>query len=258
ELVLYAQDANLIGYFSDNELPLSKDNLNGYLKLPQTDPGYQAAIKWLSDNGISINEITDKHKGEFAGYVAERYYSTVLKAIKTYDPNHMYLGSRLYASSPHTKSIIEACARNVDIITINYYNNWELRKAHLENWLNWSDKPFQVTEFYTKSEDTGMKNTSGAGWIVKTQKDRGYAYQHFCMSLLNATNCVGWHWFKYMDNDPEYQQAEPSNVDANKGIVDNNYIPYDDLLLLMKQLNDNYMDIINYFSSNQGAIIQAE
>ena len=39
----YKDDSNVIGYFSDNELPISKNNLEGYLKLPENDFGRKAA-----------------------------------------------------------------------------------------------------------------------------------------------------------------------------------------------------------------------
>jgi hypothetical protein len=87
----------------------------------------------------------------------------------------------------------------------------------MQNWYNWSGKPFLVTEFYTKGMDSGLGNTTGAGWIVPEQKDRGYFYQNFVNELIKAKTCVGWHWFTYMDNDPENPNSDASNKDSNKG-----------------------------------------
>ena len=81
-----------------------------------------------------------------------------------------------------------------------------------------------------------MGNKSGAGWVVKTQRDRGYFYQNFTRGLLKHPNCVGWHWHRYMDNDPAARQ-DPSNVDSNKGIVTSSYEPYEDLLSEMATMN---------------------
>ena len=36
-----------------------------------------------------------------------------------------------------------------------------------------SGKPILVTEWYAKGMDSGMANQGGAGWVVKTQRDRG-------------------------------------------------------------------------------------
>jgi hypothetical protein len=94
-----------------------------------------------------------------------------------------------------------------------------------------------ITEWYAKGEDSGMGNTTGAGWLVKTQAERGYFYQTFTRGLLADPGCVGWHWFKYMDNDPTNTKADPSNLDSNKGIVSMVYEPYTDLLDAMKVMN---------------------
>jgi len=38
---------------------------------------------------------------------------------------------------------------------------------------------------------------ANAGWLVKTEADRGRFYQHMTLGLLENRNCVGWHWFKF-------------------------------------------------------------
>jgi len=92
-----------------------------------------------------------------------------------------------------------------------------------------------------------MENKTGAGWLVKTQTDRGIHYQNFCMELLKAPNCVGWHWFRYQDNDPTDPSADESNRDSNKGLVSFRYNPYLPLLEKMKMLNLNKYELIKYF-----------
>ncbi|MHB9056542.1 MAG: agarase [Paludibacteraceae bacterium] len=251
EISKYANDKNLIGYFSDNELPLGKNNLEGYLTLKnEKDPGKLAAQKWMRNKKISENQISDSIRAEFAGFVAEKYYSIVSKAIKKADPNHLYIGSRLHGNAKFTKEIVAAAGKYCDVVSINFYDEWAPSEIMMKNWEEWSGKPFIITEFYTKGEDAGMQNLSGAGWKVHTQKDRGYAYQHFTLSLLKSKNCIGWHWFRYQDNDPETPGADPSNLDANKGLVNNDYEYYDDLMDLMKELNLNAYKLASYFDNN--------
>ncbi|KAA8482723.1 hypothetical protein BDE36_2784 [Arcticibacter tournemirensis] len=250
KLTEYKDDKNLFGYFSDNEMPLGMKNLDGYLTLKdQNDPGYQAAIKWLATKGISRDQITDQHRAEFLGFVSERYFSIVAKAIKKYDPNHMYLGCRFYGSQRNYPDLFKAAGKYADIISINYYNNWTPQKDFMRKWEEWSGKPFIVTEWYVKADDSGLGNTAGAGWIVKTQEDRGLFYQNFTLGLLESGSCVGWHWFKYMDNDPTQKGAEPSNTNANKGIVDNYYNLYQPLVEKMKQLDLQMYTLADYFNS---------
>jgi hypothetical protein len=89
-----------------------------------------------------------------------------------------------------------------------------------------------------------MDNISGAGWLVKTQEERGIHYQNFCLNLLQNNNCVGWHWFRYQDNDPNDPNADPSNKDSNKGLVNTFYEVYRPLADKMKALNENVYQLI--------------
>lgn len=242
-------DPNLLGHFSDNELAFSDKILDEYLAANNPkDLNYQAAVEWLKQKGISQNMITDSVRINFLGFAAERYYNVVSVAIKKHDPDHIYLGSRLHGKPKHNKGIIEAAAKYADIISINYYGQWQPSKKHFTDWANWADRPVLITEFYTKGEDSGLPNITGAGWTVKTQNDRGIFYENFGITLLQMNNCVGWHWFRYMDNDPTDKTADPSNNDSNKGIVDNNYRYYTPLTDHMRLLNMNRYKLIKYFS----------
>ena len=249
QLVTYKDDPNLFGHFSDNEMPFKFESLDNYLKLPKDDFGYLAASKWLTDNGVTKEKITDAHRESFMAFVADTYFSTVSKAIKKYDPNHMYIGCRFYAEEKNHKEFVKAAGKYLDVISTNYYNHWTPDKEDLHNWTAWSGRPFIVTEYYTKGEDSGMGNTSGAGWIVRTQKDRGLFYQNFNLGLLESKNCVGWHYFKYQDNDPTAKGVDPSNIDANKGIVTNEYTVWTPMLEKMKDINTSVYNLINYFDA---------
>lgn len=242
-------DPNLFGYFSDNELPFEKQSIDRYLgKKDTTDFGYIAAKKWLEKNGISPQAITDSVRADFVGYMADTYFSIVSKAIKKYDPNHLYLGSRLHHTyEKKLPQMFKAAGKYVDVIAVNYYREWAPTKEDVTNWEAWSGKPFIITEWYTKGMDSKMPNYSGAGWVVNTQEDRGLFYQNFALGLLESKNCVGFHWFKYMDNDSTNLKSDPSNRDANKGIVDVSFRAYKPLTDKMKELNNNVYAIIDFF-----------
>lgn len=248
QLAVTKNDKNLFGYFSDNEMPFDRLSLDNYLAKKDTaDEGYIAAKKWLQQINIAVNDITDKERNAFLGVMAERYYSIVSKAIKKYDPNHLYLGSRFHAYEKKVKEVFQAAGKYVDVIAVNYYREWTPLKEDLTNWEAWSGKPFIITEWYTKGEDSGMPNYSGAGWIVHAQKDRGLFYQNFTLALLESKNCVGFHWFKYQDNDPSNLKTDPSNRDSNKGIVTLGYKVYSDCADKMKALNTNVYQLIDFF-----------
>jgi hypothetical protein len=245
-------DPYLLGTFSDNELPFPEEALDSYLKLPPNEPGYQGALAWrLERHGVQeaalLPAISADESDAFIRHITDRYFRIVSAAIKEVLPNHLYLGSRFHGRAAFNQSIWEAAGPYIDVVSVNIYWQWTPSLERLRNLTEWSGRPFMVTEWYAKGMDTGLPNVSGAGWVVPTQADRGRFYQHFALNLLEAGNCVGWHWFRYLDNDPEDKTVDPSNRDSNKGIVTIQHQPYPELLEAMKELNDQLYPLTDYF-----------
>jgi hypothetical protein len=232
-------DPYLLGHFSDNEMPFPADALDRYLALPETDPGHQAAAKWVEEHGAVKGDkgFGAEDRDAFLEYVSATYFRLVGTAIKRADPNHLYLGSRFHGAVLKREPVFRGAGPYVDVVSANYYGAWTPNSELMSQWAEWSGRPFAVTEWYAKGMDSGMTNVSGAGWTVKTQEDRGRFYQNFTLGLLKHPGCVGWHWFKYMDNDPTDTRADPSNTDSNKGLVSNTYVPWTPLCDAMRTLN---------------------
>lgn len=240
QLAAAKKDPWLLGHFSDNEMPLSRAALSNYLSLPSSDPGYTAAAEWLKarhGSNATFANATEQDRADFLAVVVDRYFRIVSKAIRKHDPNHLFLGSRFHGAVPRLPEVFRAAGKYVDVLSVNLYHVWTPDLERLAMWEQESGRPFLITEWYAKGMDSGLPNTSGAGWLVKTQRDRGAFYQNFTLALLKADGCVGWHWFKYIDNDPEAKNVDPSNVDSNKGMLSNRYEPYEPLLRFMKELN---------------------
>ncbi|MFB0524797.1 MAG: hypothetical protein ACETVZ_04610 [Phycisphaerae bacterium] len=249
-------DPWLIGHFSDNELPVVSDMLDRSLQLDTSKPdlryGYEAAKKWLSTRkgkDAGLKDITDADRQGFLAYVFDRYYRITTNAIRRYDSNHLCLGSRLHGRALSMPHILRVAGKYLDVVAVNYYGAWGPDPEKMAMWSRQSGKPFMITEFYAKGQDSGLPNNTGAGWLVPTQKDRGCFYQHFTLGLLESKCCVGWHWFKYRDNNPEDLSTDPSNRDSNKGIVDYKYNPYFTLLEEMRKLNSELYALVDYFDS---------
>ena len=247
-------DPWLVGHFTDNELPWRIDMVDNYLKLPDGDPGRLAAEKFMAErhgSGFSKKDITREDREDFLGLAVETYYQAVCPAIRRYDPNHLILGSRFHGRAKKIPRLFEAAGRYLDVVSVNYYHAWTPDAELLASWSEKSGKPVLITEWYAKGEDSGLGNTSGAGWLVRTQKDRAAFYQNFTLGLLESRVCVGWHWFRYSDNDPTEKGVDPSNLDANKGMVTNRYEPYDDLVKQMSRINGRTLGIIRYFDGSE-------
>lgn len=253
----YAEDKYLLGYYTDNELPWKNDALDRHLtKLGTEEPGYRAAREWFDrrrGKNATVADITDEDRAAFNAFYFETYMQKVTRAIRKYDPNHLYLGCRFNQEKEELSSpeIFKVAGKYMDVISINHYRKWEPDQTQMANWEAWSGKPFLITEWYTKGEDSGLPNRTGAGWNVPTQADRGYFYQNFALELIKSKACVGWHWFTYQDNDPQDLTTDPSNRDSNKGIVDSRYNPYLPLLAQMKMLNNRVYGLIEYFDAGK-------
>ena len=236
-LLLTRDDPWLLGHFSDNELPLrSRDLLQRYLSQPVSDPGYLAASKWLEDRGKTRHDITESDNQEFCTLVIDRYFRIVSTAIRKYDPNHLFLGSRFNASSITQDFSYTGCGPWVDVVSINYYKRFTPEQELLTHWSKLADRPILITEFYAKGEDApGCDNEVGAGFTVPSQKERGIFYEHYTMGLLQNPNIVGWHWFRYADEDQ-----------SNMGICGLNFEPYRPLVRSMQRINTNLYPLSDF------------
>lgn len=249
----YKDDPYLVGYFTDNEIPWVNDALDRHLTcLAKDEQAYLVVSEWFNNRKGHVagaDEITPEDRAAFNAFYLETYLSKVTAALRKYDPNHLYLGCRFnqHREELVSRSMFEVAGKYMDVVSINHYQRWQPETKKMADWVEWSGKPFLITEFYTKGEDSGLPNNTGAGWNVHTQQERGWFYQNFTMELLKSRGCVGWHWFTYMDNDPQNTKTDYSNRDSNKGIVRWNFEPYTELLEPMKQLNESVWSLIRYF-----------
>ncbi len=59
----------------------------------------------------------------FHGVIAEQYYATICRAVRTYDPHHLILGDKphVYSGEPNSlpdEPVLRAAARHVDVISV--------------------------------------------------------------------------------------------------------------------------------------------
>jgi len=223
QLSAASDDPFLLGHFSDNELPIYDNTTYGnlldrFLAIEdKSDPNFIAAKNWIVGRGGESYVISAEDMEEFHGYVTGTYYKITGEAIKKYDPNHLYLGSRLHGAAKSKPSIFIEAGKYVDIISINVYGVWTPSKSDMDRWSS-GGKPFIVTEFYAKAEDSGLPNQGGAGWLVPTQEDRAKFFENFTLALIEHPGCVGYHYFRYIDDG-----------EANKGLIDANFKWYEPL-----------------------------
>lgn len=221
KLAVTKDDPWLLGHFTDNEIPFRPYILKNYLKLSKDDPGRRAAKQFLSERRKSSNRINKSDEADFLTLVAKRYYSIVVKAIRKHDPNHLVIGSRV--NGRNINDPVFRGSRPLDVVSINYYHHWSADQKQLDRAAALSGRPILQSEWYANID------TANAGFLVKTQRDRGLFYTNHTLSLLENRNCVGWHWFKYGTH------------------VDRKFRPFTEMANLMKKVNQNVYSLANYF-----------
>lgn len=260
---------HVLGYTSDNELPVADDMLIGFLTLDPSIPEnvYSYAVAWTWYKNITgepnppvSKAVTATYEGEnlldlFKGFVYDRYYGVFATAYEKYDPDGLFLGVRTYISCNYWEWLARVTGYWCDAMCINYYHAWQIDEQNLYDLERWSGCPLFITEFYAKGEDAiaadgkPFANTNGAGFVVPTQADRGYFYQNFTLRLLENKNCIGWLFFQYIDNNPLDADIHPAAHDSNKGIItsDHDTEAYKALTDQMAELNKNVYSLIEFF-----------
>jgi hypothetical protein len=257
-LAATAKDPHLLGIFSDNELQTPADMLDRNLTLdfkknPNLKPGYDAAVAWLAARRRDPKQITNEDRSEFVAYVFDTYYKIVSTAIRKYDPNHLFFGERLMSEGHayDNQALWKVIGQYVDVVSVNYYHVWGPDSHVIDRWVQWSQKPIMLTEWYAKAVDVpDLANAGGAGWIVRTQEDRAKYYEHFMLDCYESGNIVGAHYFKYQD-DPSDSVRLDSKGGANKGIFNSQYVPYHPLVQRAQAVNLQVYSLIDFFDNRK-------
>ena len=257
-----------LGYFVDNELSWRGFGPTGQYALAvgsldedtDSSPAKQALISMLKDRYSSVdklddawdahytswsdldrplalgNDLTTGQKADLAAFVelyAEQYFKVVSHAVKSGDPNHLYLGCRI-AILPQERpmpELFEAAAKYCDVISFNYYN--DAVSTDQFSLFQHLAKPLMIGEFDSVATDHG---TFWEGiYNAKTQSGRAAAYKRFVDSVATNSALVGCHWFEYLDQPVTGRIWDGEN--GGMGFVDVADSPYTELVAAARQEN---------------------
>lgn len=238
----YKGNPYCIGYFVDNEL--SWDGIwKGTINAEADQPSKIALINMLkakykdienlnniwetshsSWDHLSIPEKENQYiisdKKEFITAFAEKYFSTVAKAMKTYAPNQLYMGCR-FAGFPD-EEIWKVANKYADVVSVNIYKK-EVPSEHPRYKI--TEKPIIIGEFHFGATDRGMFHP---GLIqCENQKDRAEQYEKYVISVVTNPLYIGYHWFQWADQPITGRYFDGENY--NIGLVDVTNKPYKEL-----------------------------
>ncbi len=218
-ILQFRDNARILGYTSDNELPANRNLLERYLTLSPVEPwnaySYATAWAWLEAtlgkgklgfSDLDATRLFALHE-EFKAFVFAKLFDVANTVIRRLDPNHMYIGTRVHGANRNSEGYLRAAGLYCELLTINMYGGIQPPVAIMADIYRYSGKPFIVTEFYAKAADAKdmngqyLGNQENAGWQVRTQADRGFYYDNYTTLLLECKYCVGWIWYRFQDND---------------------------------------------------------
>jgi hypothetical protein len=166
----------------------------------------------------------------FTRRFAEAYFRTVAEALRRYDPDHLYLGSRF---AWRTCEAVEACAHWCDVVSFNLYKR-SITDDH-DEWARFHalGKPALIGEFHFGSTDRGLfwEGLVGAG----RESERGPAYARYLRAVADNPDFVGAHWFQYIDEPLTGRTLDGEN--AHIGFVTVADLPYVDLVAAARDAN---------------------
>lgn len=156
------------------------------------------------DDFPSLKSLGTDEREKGLGEVAERYYSTIVAAIKEQDPNHLILGDRYNGNKGIPKPVLQAMSKYVDVLSVQYFVESPTETARtrmIQDLQTWSEqsggKPLLLADIGNFCATEMSPNRQSA---IKGQEGRGKDYIASLVDLLQKKWFLGWHWCSYIEN----------------------------------------------------------
>jgi hypothetical protein len=239
-----------LGYFVDNEMwwkgivgwTLQSDAAtspakrafaallqNKYLSIDDLNKAWGTAYESWSDFGKPHNPPTatpdNSVSADFSAFRsahADKYFATLAAAIRSADPNHLYLGCRFAESTPEA---VSACAKACDVVSFNVYTR-RIDTAEWDRVLKEIDKPALVGEFHFGALDRGLLREGMVS--VGSQAGRAKSFEEYVGDIARNPRFVGCHWFCFYDEPLLGRPSDGENY--NIGLVDITDTPYPEMI----------------------------
>ena len=143
--------------------------------------------------GRRLTETANRDLQDFSVLMATRYFSTLSKACKKVDPNHLNLGMR-WAGIPPQWAVEGMKA--FDVFSMNCYRE-KVPAGVTQRITALLHRPVIIGEWHFGALDVGLPS-SGIGHL-KNQVERAKAYRVYIEDAAANPDCVGTHWFTLYD-----------------------------------------------------------
>ncbi len=265
QLIPFAEDPYLIGYFLSNEphwafgdhnlahemmkvndQSFTKDSMILWLKQKYNNDISKLNIEWntkLEDFetikksilNILPSKVCVDDLNEFSGIMVDEYVRAACSEVKKVDKNHLNLGLRYAWIS---SELCYRAGKAFDVFSINGYNfpgppeTAEITRR--------SGKPVMIGEFHFGATDRGLPANGIQG--AENQKARGEAYRYYVEQGLARPELIGIHYFLLND---QLITGRFDGENYNVGILDITCQPYYDMINEVKKTHRIMYDVAN-------------
>jgi len=178
----HAESKNLIGYFLV-DIPAWLPHASG-ADFPQ------------------LKGLDEAARNEKLFNVATKYYQTITKHIRKYDPNHLILGDRYNGNKGIPAAVLQAMKPSVDVLSVQYFTapNEESRRQMRDDLARWHEetaKPVIIADIGNWAPtELNPNRVSG----IDDQRGRGEDYAAAINWVIGEPWFLGWHWCAYVEN----------------------------------------------------------
>ena len=179
EIIKFNKDPYLIGFFVDNEM------------------GWRSINKWDSTSYTftALKDIPNEER--LKKTYAEKYFSTLRKAIKKYAPNHLYLGCRFTRNFTGLLPVAEVAGKYLDVLSINVYSAVPI-KEQMDDWYAAVQKPMIISEHHIPpATERALLPIYPAFGLAQ----RDMMLEEYLRTWLTFPYAVGSHWYQYADQE---------------------------------------------------------
>ena len=159
--------------------------------------------------------------------VAQLYFSVIRAELRRVLPDKLYLGAK--QGYPSAK-VVAAAARYADVVSFDHYM-YTASPAPGATLGESIDAPIIFAEFHFGSLDRGLLHPGLRP--TTNQQQRAQAYKLYLRTALKNTQCVGAHYFQYMD-EPTAGRDDGENYQI--GWLDAADTPYMELVAAGREI----------------------
>lgn len=134
--------------------------------------------------------------------VATKYYQTITKHIRAYDPNHLILGDRYNGNKGIPDPVLEAMTPFVDVLSVQYFTapTDESRQQMRDDFARWHEKTGKPVLNADIGNWAPTKLNPHRISGIPDQVGRADDYVASLDAIVHEPWFLGWHWCSYLEN----------------------------------------------------------